>query len=212
MKREMAFILAAPLLILALAGSFCRGSREPEPAPKAGPARPELKITQFYASPSVVARGEQALVCYGVEDARSVSIAPGVEPLAPSVSRCVPVTPVRTTRYTLTAEGLDGRTASATVTVEVRPGAAPAPAVKAPAPESLGPLIAYFRTEKKPGLTLLCYEVSGAEAVAIEPGVLARSAALRGCLGVAPSQPTTYTLTAFGTGKTAHRTLTVSPE
>ena len=58
----------------------------------------------------------------------------------------------------------------------------------------------------------LCYEVEGAEAVAVEPGALPRNPALRGCFGVAPKGPTTYTLTAFGAGgQTARREITVAP-
>lgn len=218
MRRQWLLIFAGPVLFLALAGSFCGGGRQPEPerAPAAQvPSEP--KVLQFYASPAVVAPGERVLLCYGVEDAEAVRIEPGIEPLKPSHSRCLPVTPKATTSYTLTVEGA-GRTLTRSITVTVQGGrrAQPAP-LPATAPQAAGgPTVAAFRTEKKEGpgdvLTLLCYEVHDAEAVAIEPGVLPRSGALRGCLGVAPEQPTTYFLTAYGRdGKTARRALTVNP-
>jgi hypothetical protein len=124
----------------------------------------------------------------------------------------VPVSPAASQKYTLTAEGEDGRTATASVVVQVVQGAKRKAAEAAPA-GATGPAIVAFRTERKPGLTLLCYEVDGADTVAIEPQVLARSGAVRGCLGVAPQRPTTYTLTAYGAGgRTARRSLAVSPE
>ncbi|HWQ52357.1 MAG TPA: hypothetical protein VN442_01645 [Bryobacteraceae bacterium] len=217
MTRYKLLILGAPVLILALAGTFCGGGKEPEPARKTDAKPPaEPKVLQFYSSVPAVARGEQALLCYGVENAEAVRIEPAVEPLKPAYSRCVAVTPRDTTRYTLTVEGAGGRTATATLTVQVQAGArkAAAPAPAATAASGSGPVIASFRTETKQdaggAITLLCYEVEQAEAVAIEPGVMPRSGALRGCLGVAPKQPTTYFLTAFGRGgKTARRALTV---
>lgn len=216
MTRHRLLILGGPVLIMALAGMSCGGEREPEQARKTDakpPAAP--KVLQFYASVPAVARGEQALLCYGVEDAETVRLEPEVEPIKPSYSRCIPVTPKETTRYTLTAQGAGGRTATATVTLEVQAGARKAAIAPGPASASgSGPVIASFRTETKQdaggAITLLCYEVEQAEAVVIEPGVMPRTGALRGCLGVAPKQPTTYFLTAFGRGgKTVRRALTV---
>jgi hypothetical protein len=209
---------AAAVLLMAAAWASCGGGRPPEPAGQPGAPPDEPKVVQFYASAGVVARGEQSLLCYGVEAAEAVRIEPGVERVHPSYSRCVPVTPTQTTTYTLTAVGKGGRTATAEATIQVVAAARPKPQpprppAAAPDPE---PVIASFRTEKKHGpgdpLTLLCYEVHEAEAVAIEPGVLPRSGALRGCLGVVPERPTTYFLTAFGRGgKTVRRALTVNP-
>lgn len=212
-------VSSAVLAVAALALASCGGGgRGPEPAAKreVKPAAPP-KIVQFYVSPPAVARGERALLCYGVEDAEAVRIEPEVEPLKPSLSRCVEVTPKQTTTYTLTAEGKGGRT-TASLSLNVDRNAVPKTAARAPAgpAESTGPSIASFRAEKKNGpgdpVTLLCYEVEGAEAVQIEPAVMPRSGALRGCLGVAPEQPTTYFLTAFGSGgRSARRAITVSP-
>src|SRR5438874_10785195 len=38
-----------------------------------------LKILSFYASPSVLTRGQRALICYGVANATAVRIEPGVD-------------------------------------------------------------------------------------------------------------------------------------
>jgi hypothetical protein len=204
-------------LLLGMAWASCGGGGTPEPAGEAAakpPAPP--KVLQFYASAPAVARGEQVLLCYGVEDAEAVRIEPGVEPVKPSYSRCVPVNPNATTTYTLTASGAGGRTVTAEVTVSVLAAARPKTPASPAATSDPEPLIAAFRTEKKdaPGgpTTLLCFEVQDAEAVAIEPGVLPRGGVMRGCLGVAPERPTTYFLTAFGRGgKTVRRALTVDP-
>lgn len=218
MRPQRILIFAVPILMLALAGSFCGGKQEePERAPAAR-GTPEPKVLQFYASPSVAAPGERVLLCYGVEDAEAVRIEPEIEPVKPSYSRCLAITPKATTEYTLTAVGAGGQTVTRSTTVAVQPGkrAEPVPIPAAALPAESGPVIDAFRTETKEGpdggLTLLCYEVHNAEQVSIEPGVLPRSGALRGCLGVAPEKPTTYFLTAYGeNGKTARRALTVNP-
>jgi len=80
----------------------------------------EMKILAFYASPPVVARGQKGLLCYGVANARSVGIEPGVEPLKPSMSRCIEVAPKQTTEYVLTAEDAAGKTMTQTAVVQVK--------------------------------------------------------------------------------------------
>src|ERR1044071_7066781 len=71
-----------------------------------------VKILQFYAEEGSVVEGGRTLICYGVVNAKSVRIEPAIAQLAPSLNRCVPATLERQTRYTLTAEGNDGRTVS----------------------------------------------------------------------------------------------------
>jgi hypothetical protein len=200
------------LLLAVLAMTGCGNSPPPKESAPAPRAAAPVKILQFYAGSPSVARGEKVLLCYGVENARAVRIAPDVEPLKPAYNRCIEVEPRKTTEYTLTAEGEDGKTATASFTVAVgaaRPKAAPATAgEQAPG----GPQILSFAVGKHDpgGVTQLCYQVANAESVAIDPQVLPRSSAMQGCFGVAPQQPTTYTLTAFGkNGRTAKKTLTV---
>src|SRR5690242_13773965 len=95
--------------ILLLAAAGCGSS--PKPAQDAGVKKPgPVKIVQFYAAAPSVAPGQKVLLCYGVENAVSVRITPDVEPVPPAINRCVEASPRRTTEYTLTATGSDGKT------------------------------------------------------------------------------------------------------
>lgn len=58
------------------------------------------EILSFYAVPMVIRRGDHA----------SMKIEPGVEPVKPTLTRCLPVSPKKTTEYTLTAEDGKGHT------------------------------------------------------------------------------------------------------
>lgn len=78
-----------------------------------------VKILQFYAAPNVLSPGERSSLCYSVYLAKSVRLDPPVEEIEPSLNRCLPVTPKRDTRYTLTAVGEDGKTATASIEVKV---------------------------------------------------------------------------------------------
>ena len=91
--------------------------RQPTPPPDFGS---EVKILQFYASPSVVAKGQQAILCYGVANAKTVRLEPAAEGIRPSPNRCLYVAPQRDTRYTLSAEGADGKRATETLEIQVR--------------------------------------------------------------------------------------------
>ena len=77
-------------------------------------------ILRFYADPGSIRRGETAELCYSVSNAKSVKLDPPSEPVWPAFSRCVHVSPRKTTTYTFTAEDAAGQTKSATVKVEVR--------------------------------------------------------------------------------------------
>ncbi len=76
------------------------GTQEKKAAPPAA-----AKIMNFYASPPSIHKGEEALLCYGVENAQWVKLDPPVEKLTPSFTRCFSVKPEKTTRYTLSVEG-----------------------------------------------------------------------------------------------------------
>jgi hypothetical protein len=80
-----------------------------------------VKILQFYASPAEPAKGERAILCYGVANAQTVRIEPEVEPVWPALSRCFNVAPQKDTRYTLTAEGADGQRATESFQIRVKP-------------------------------------------------------------------------------------------
>jgi hypothetical protein len=78
-----------------------------------------LDIQSFYASPGAVHRGESVQLCYGVANAKTVKLEPQPNPVWPSYSRCVDVTPKKTTTYTLTIDDAAGNTKTQSVEVKV---------------------------------------------------------------------------------------------
>jgi hypothetical protein len=80
----------------------------------------ELDIQSFYASAGAVRRGESVQLCYGVANAKTVRLEPQPNPVWPSYSRCVNVSPTKTTTYTLTVQDAAGGTKSQNVEVKVR--------------------------------------------------------------------------------------------
>jgi hypothetical protein len=79
----------------------------------------DLAIQMLYATPRIH-RGETAQICYGVANAKSVTLEPQSSAVWPSHNLCVDVKPVKTTTYTLVATGANGQNVSQQVTVEVR--------------------------------------------------------------------------------------------
>lgn len=79
-----------------------------------------FEILSFYSSPPQIRRGDSAQLCYGVSNAKAVRLDPVVEPMWPSLGRCVNVSPRKDTTYTLTAEDAAGDTKTATVAIRVR--------------------------------------------------------------------------------------------
>jgi len=80
----------------------------------------EFAILSFYASPTVIQRGESAQLCYGVSNAKTVKLEPQTQPVWPSVAHCVDVSPSKSTTYTLTIEDGGGHSQSQDVEVKVR--------------------------------------------------------------------------------------------
>jgi hypothetical protein len=80
----------------------------------------EFKIISFYASPGDIHRGDTVTMCYGVSNAKSVSIDPPIGETWPSVSRCMQITPKKTTKYTFTADDGKGTTKTAELTIVVK--------------------------------------------------------------------------------------------
>jgi hypothetical protein len=80
----------------------------------------ELAIQNFYASPGSIRRGETVQLCYGVANAKTVTLEPQSNPVWPSYSRCVDVTPAKTTAYTLTISDASGHSKSQSLEVKVR--------------------------------------------------------------------------------------------
>ncbi|MBS1842637.1 MAG: hypothetical protein JSS69_09170 [Acidobacteria bacterium] len=79
----------------------------------------ELAIQSFYGNPTI-RRGQTGQLCYGVANAKKVTLEPQSSPVWPSYSRCVDITPAKTTTYTLTASDASGHTVSQTFTVKVQ--------------------------------------------------------------------------------------------
>ena len=76
-------------------------------------------ILVFAANPPIVRAGEKSSLCYSVSNAKAVKIEPDAEePVWAAYSRCVHVSPRKTTKYTLTIE--DGAGHDKTAAVEVR--------------------------------------------------------------------------------------------
>ena len=80
----------------------------------------QLKILSFYVMPGSIHPGESASMCYGVNAARKVMIAPEVgASIYPAYSRCLQVSPKTTTQYTLTAEDAAGNKSEQKLEVKV---------------------------------------------------------------------------------------------
>ncbi len=78
-------------------------------------------ILGYTAYPATIQLGEKSSLCYSVSNAKTVNIEPQTEePVWPAFSRCVHVSPRKTTQYTLTIEDGAGHTKSATVEVKVQ--------------------------------------------------------------------------------------------
>jgi hypothetical protein len=74
----------------------------------------ELRIISFYAVPGTPAR-----LCYGVIGAKAVRMEPAVDAVWPALTRCVQVSPRKTTEYRLIAEDEAGHSVTQSVTVTV---------------------------------------------------------------------------------------------
>jgi hypothetical protein len=79
----------------------------------------QLKITMFYASPEVVGKGQPAQLCYGVVNAKNVTLDPPAGEVWPSMNRCVDISPKTNTTYTLTADDGAGHADKKQVSVQV---------------------------------------------------------------------------------------------
>ncbi|HET6929595.1 MAG TPA: hypothetical protein VFI45_04685, partial [Candidatus Acidoferrum sp.] len=80
----------------------------------------ELAIRGLYVSPRTIRPGETAQLCYDVANAKSVTLDPPVGEVWPSHSRCLNISPRKTTTYTLTIKDAAGNTLSQGVELPVR--------------------------------------------------------------------------------------------
>lgn len=81
----------------------------------------EVKVLNFNISPSVLRKGDTASLCYGVSNAKTVTIEPKPdENVWPSLARCVAASPRKTTKYTITAQDANGKMDTKDVTIIVQ--------------------------------------------------------------------------------------------
>jgi hypothetical protein len=80
----------------------------------------ELAIRSMYISPVEIHRGESAQLCYDVSNAKTVTLDPPEAEVWPSHSRCVNLSPKKTTTYTLTIKGATGDPVAQSVELKVR--------------------------------------------------------------------------------------------
>lgn len=126
MMRRAAKLLSGVGLVLGVWALTAVGPRQRSTwaRPVNGPPGP-VRILRFYANKGTVEPGQSALLCYGVENARTVRISPPIANLFPASQRCLEVVPTHTTHYTIWAEGFDGRVAMQSLTVPVEPVPSP---------------------------------------------------------------------------------------
>ncbi len=180
---------------------------KPDIPPELIPDGPGVKIVQFYTGTREISRGEHAVVCYSVLNAKAVKVTPGDEDLKPSVNRCFAVKPQETTTYTLSAEGADGSTATSSFEI----------AVIAPPPK-IEMLTISSQSIKRGEPFQMCYTVRNADKLHLEPAAVSVAPAEKRCYRWFPTQTTKYTLTAWGDRADRGRTdqlsfvLTVRPK
>ena len=79
----------------------------------------ELAIRGLYVSPAAIHPGESAQLCYDVANAKTVTLDPPAGDVWPSHSRCLNISPRKTTTYTLAIANAAGNRVSQTVELRV---------------------------------------------------------------------------------------------
>jgi len=171
------------LLWAALMQTSCTRTERPPRASKPEPVR----ITQFYATAPKLARGDKELLCYGVENAKTVWLSPPRQELTASASRCVEVNPSSITTYTLSAAGADGQPATQQVTVDVGSPRARIVEVK----------VSTLDLSRGEQLSI-CYRVENAKSVEIQPIHFRGGSRPDTCTMTSPHETTTYVVSAVG--------------
>jgi hypothetical protein len=180
-------VVCAAVTAVCLAGCSRSDPDKKTAAPPESPPPP--RITQLYVTQPAIGAGENAKVCYGVENASKVWLAPPMQELSASLARCVDVDPKTTTIYSLTVEGQDGQRVSQEVAVRVGP-----PKVRI---DSVNVSAVNVRAGET---VVLCYTATNATAVAIEPRLGVQASPVKGCASDRPVKNTVYVITATGAG------------
>jgi hypothetical protein len=155
------------------------------------------QIIRFEANPVSIAPGQSSTLSWTTTGATTVTISPTVGSV--TVNGSTQVTPAQTTTYTLTATSSDGKSVSAPVQVIVAPANIP----------QILTFVANPQTIDAGQSSQLCWQVSGATNIQIDPGVGTNLNA-NDCATVKPSVTTTYTLTATNAQGTIKANVTVN--
>ena len=164
-----------------------------------------VKILQFYARDAAITEGDETVICYGLVNAKSVKIEPPVSGVQVALNNCVTVQPEHDTQYTMTAEGNDGKTATAAFTLLVKPDVETIPKITS------FEVVKHTHDLGKHYFTI-AFRFSNAKKVSIDPPVFStlENSAPFGQWVVTPEVTTTYTLTVEGKkGRKATKKLTV---
>ena len=173
--------------VFAIILAGCSGTEKKAAVPVAAPAT--ATITQFYSTTPSVAKGEKALLCYGVENATKVWAEPPRQELSVALSRCFEVNPEHETTYLLTAVGPDGKEVTRDLKIGI--GAAKVKIVN----------LNVSALQVKPGdMVSVCYTVANAQAVEITPIGYHGGQKNKGCATDQPHKSTTYVVRAVGSG------------
>ncbi len=147
----------------------------------------DVRILAFYATAGDIRADGHELICYSVQNARSVRLDPPVEALRPALTRCIEVDPARGNRYRLIAEGFDGREVSEGLEIRVRPAL---------------PWITFFAASHKEiqrgDAVTFCYGVKYADSVELQPLAWKLDPVAGNCARFYPKLTREYTLVARG--------------
>jgi hypothetical protein len=180
-----------PCALLLLVG--CGG--ETTSAPTAAPSQQSPpKITHFYVSPGVVPLGDEATLCYGVENADTVSLEPNLKAIKPGTNRCFGFAPEKTVVIKFIASGPGGE-AHEELAVQV----VPASQITEEDEEDPGEIVTVFVASQSvvpKGMPVtLCYAAEEADSVKIDPPVIKLEPATR-CFTTRLEESTTFKITA----------------
>lgn len=78
----------------------------------------KVKVLNLSLNQGVIHPGETTQLCYGVSNAKTVTVSPSIGETWPSMYRCIDVSPKTDTTYTLTAS--DGQRNSESKSVEIK--------------------------------------------------------------------------------------------
>ncbi len=149
-----------------------------------GTGMPAVTIT---ANPGTIQVGESSSLSWSSANADNCVIEPDIGSV--DVNGSIPVSPIETTTYTITATGPEGSaTDNTTVIVTTNPTVS---VTMSADPDSISVGEA----------STLTWSSVNADSCVIEPGI--GSVDVNGSTSVAPTQTTTYTITATGTGSSA---------